>query len=335
MNTKQEIIDAMNRENKGQAPPALFTQTGTVEQMNSCGACWPDAFYDIDKMIKLALQPSELFGFATVRIPYDLTSESERLGCTITEGSNDTQPAVISSKYASDEMTEPPEDLMPVDEFISGGRVAMHIEAAERISKEHPELFLTTNMLAPQGTAAYLVGMETYVMGSFMSPDLCVKWIEAMAPYQNELARRFSEVSDNVMLIVDASEDLISPDSLDTLMTPFTKDLVSNVKESFSLVHTCGQTDNVLEVLASLGATAVSVECFGDPQHIVDRIGDKTVLAGGVDPIGTLLQGTPEKIIDAAKKADAAGYGIIMPECGVPPVTPNCNLAALAKYREA
>ena len=27
MNTKQEIVDAINRENKDAAPPALFTQT--------------------------------------------------------------------------------------------------------------------------------------------------------------------------------------------------------------------------------------------------------------------------------------------------------------------
>ena len=333
MNTKQEIIDAMNRENDGTAPPALFTQTGTVGQMEACGAYWPDAFHDIDKMIELALQPSRQFGFATARIPYDITSEAERLGCIVSEGTVNTQPAVMGSKYNTGEIMEPPEDLMSVDEFLSGGRVAMHLEAARRISKEHPELFLTSNILSPQGVAAFLVGMENFMMGTFMCPETCIKWIEKVAPYQYELAGAFSEVSDNVMIIVDASEEVTPPESLDTFTIPFQKEMMSHIKESFSLVHTCGQTSNVLEIIASLGATAVSVESFGDPQSIVDRIGDKTVLAGGVDPIKTLLQSTPEAVVDSAKKAADAGYGIIMPECGVPPSTPDSNLLALAEYR--
>ena len=334
MTTKQEIIDALNRENEGAAPPALFTQTGTIAQMDACGCYWPDAFYDIDKMIELALQPSKLFGFPTVRIPFDITYEAERLGCTISKGTKESQPAVTESPWASEEIPEPPEDLMSIDEFLSGGRVAMHIEAARRIAKEHPELFLTSNMDGPQSVAAYMVGMENFIMGLFMAPDTCEKWVQKVAPYQYALGRVLSEASDNVMVIVEAAEELIPGDCLDQFVMPYEKELFSNFKESFSLAHTCGMVDNVMERLTEFGATVLSVESYGEPQNIMDRVGDKVLLAGGVDPIATLLQGTPESIVAAAKKADAAGYSIIMPECGVPPQTSNANLEALAKYRE-
>ncbi len=334
MNGKQEIVDAMNGENNGTAPPALFTQTGTIEQMDACGVSWPDAFYDIDKMIELALQPSKQFGFATARIPFDITAEAQRLGCSITEGTKQSQPAVTGSPWCTGEVLDPPEDLMPIDEFISGGRPAMHIEAARRLSQEHPDLFVTSCMIGPQSVSAYLLGMENFLMGMFMAPESCEKWVKKIAPYQCEYAKRLSEVSDNVMLIVEGAEEIIPPDSLDTYVIPFDTQVIANMKESFSLVHTCGQTPTVKGKLASLGETILSVESDGDPQAVMDEVGNKVLLAGGVDPIATLMQGTPDQIIASAKKAEAAGFAVIMPECGVPPATPNANLQALAKYRE-
>ncbi len=88
-----------------------------------------------------------------------------------------------------------------------------------------------------------------------------------------------------------------------------------------------------MKVLADLGETALSVESRGDPRKVADTVGDRVVLAGGVDPISTLLQGTPESIVASAKQANEAGYQVIMPECGVPPATSDENLKTLACYR--
>jgi MtaA/CmuA family methyltransferase len=333
MNSKQEIIDALNRENKGDAPPAIFTQSGTVPQMEACGCFWPEANFEVDKMIELALQPSKLLGFATARIPYDITSQAERLGCTVQKGTQNSQPAVISSLWNTGEFMDPP-DFMSPDEFLAGGRVALYLEAAERISKEHPDLFLTSAMIGPQSVAAYLVGMENFLMGQFMEPDTMLKWVEAVAPHQYAYAHELSVRSDNVMVIVEGAEEVTPIESLDTFVVPFETELFKHINESFSLVHTCGETSNSMKVLANLGENILSVESRGDPQKIVDAVGDKVALAGGVDPIATLLQGTPESIVASAKQANEAGYQIIMPECGVPPATSNENLKALACYRE-
>ncbi len=332
MNYKQEIIDALNRENKGDAPPAVFTQSGTVPQMEACGCFWPEANFEINKMVELALQPSKLFGFATARIPYDLTSQAERLGCNVQPGTKNSQPAVVSSPWSTGEFMDPPEFMSP-EEFIAGGRVAMHLEAAERISKEHPDLFLTTSMIGPQSVAAYLVGMENYLMGQFMEPDTMLKWVEAVAPHQYAYAHELSLRSDNVMDIVEGAEEFMPVEYLDTFVVPFETKLFKYIDESFSMVHTCGETANSMRVLAGFGETALSVESRGDPQSVVDAVGDRVVLAGGVDPIATLLQGTPESIVASAKQANDAGYQVIMPECGVPPATSDKNLKALACYR--
>jgi len=332
MNTKQEIVDAMNGENKGQAPPALFSQTGTVELMESCGTYWPEANFNEDAMIRLALQPSEKFGFATVRIPFDLTAEAERLGCEIFQGSGSSQPAVVGSPWWSDEIMEHPE-FMPVDEFLSGGRCAMHIRVAERLAKEHPDLFVTSCLIGPLELAGHMIGFENFLMGTFMNPDTTYKWIDKMVPYQCAYAKALSEASDNVFVITEGSEDVMDPDSFSTFL-PYEKQVFDSIKDSFSVAHVCGITDTVVEYLPDLGPTAISVESHGDPKSVYDRIGDRTILVGGISPIKTMMQGTPEEIKESAKMAADAGYAVITNECGVPPQTPNANLEALARYRE-
>ena len=82
MAMKSEIVDAMDGLDAG-SPPAVFTQSGTVSQMDACGCRWPEANFDIDKMIELALQMSRQYGFDTVRIPFDITAEAEGLGATV------------------------------------------------------------------------------------------------------------------------------------------------------------------------------------------------------------------------------------------------------------
>ncbi len=331
MATKDDIIAAMNKENTGNPPPALFSQTGTVEMMGCCGASWPDANFDIDKLIKLALQPSELFGFATVRIPFDITAEAERFGCTINPGDGGRQPAVVDSPWRGQMELQGPPDFMPIDEYLSEGRVAMYIDACNRISKEHPELFLTACMLGPVEVLGHLIGLEGLIMASFTSLNTVNSWVEKITPYQCEYAKALSEACDNIFIITEGAEDVIDPDTFGTF-TPYESTVFKSIKESFSVAHVCGTTDNILEKLADIGATALSVESHGDPQSIVDRVGDRIVLVGGVDPVNTLMPGTPEQVKESARKAAEAGYDVISSECGVPPQTPNENLRALAEY---
>ena len=103
MNSKDEIVAAMSREGDDH-PPAIFSQSGTVSMMDACGCCWPEANFDIGMMIRLALQPSELFGFATARVPFDITSEAERLGCEILPGRKSSQPAAVRSPYMTPDL---------------------------------------------------------------------------------------------------------------------------------------------------------------------------------------------------------------------------------------
>ncbi len=337
MNTRQEIEDAFDGQGRGDLPPpAVFTQTGTVGQMEACGAFWPEANFDAAKMGELAIQMDRMFGFATARVPFCLTVEAERLGAVINPGRVDTQPSITGSPYRGDvmEMDPPPEGLMDPEEFATGGRCALVQEVASRLSAEHPDLFVTAGMMDPLSVFMQLFGVENALMCYMMEPGKTREWVERMVPYTQAYGSRLSEAADNVTVIGLASADVLMPGMFGELITPFMSRTVSSLRDSFSTIHTCGDTRSNIHELASIGATGLSLEASHDPGEYLGAVGGRCRLFGSVDPVGTLLMGCPADVASEARKYAELGFDVITPECGVPPRTPDANLDALAHYRE-
>ncbi len=82
-------------------PAVCFTQTTTIKQMEDCGAYWPEAHSDPEKMAKLAESGHILIGFEAVRVPFDITVEAELFGCEIRAGDSKQQPSVIKHSVKS------------------------------------------------------------------------------------------------------------------------------------------------------------------------------------------------------------------------------------------
>lgn len=336
MNARDEIVDVFDGEFRGDLPPpAIFTQTGTVGQMEACGAFWPDACFRKDPMVELALQPSRMFGFATARVPYCGTVEAERLGARIKDGGTDRQPSVMSSPYSTDMgVADVPDMMMGPEEFVAGGRCAVVVDACEEISRHHPELFLTAGMQDPVSLAMQFLGTENMIMAFMMEPELATKWVETMVPYTCSYASRLSEVADNVLVVAEASTDILSPDMYSALSEPNLPRTVSAIRSSFSTVHSCGDTRDVLEGIISSGPDGLSVEASRDPRWFLDRVGGRCRMFGSVSPVGTLLSKGPDDVRGEARMYADLGFDAVTPECGVPPRTPDENLAALASYRD-
>ena len=92
---KQRLYRVLRKQQVDRMPAVCFTQTATVEQMEACGAYWPDAHADAEKMATLAEAGHTVIGFEAVRVPFDITAEAELFGCGIKAGDLKQQPSVI------------------------------------------------------------------------------------------------------------------------------------------------------------------------------------------------------------------------------------------------
>lgn len=335
MNTKREIVDVFDRQpGDGCPPPAVFTQTGTVGQMEACGVRWPEANFKSEAMADLALQFSRMFGFATVRVPYCLTVEASTLGATVYPGRGDSQPSVADSPYRDSDLgvSMPPTDLISPDEFASSGRCAMVADVVERIARDHESLFVTAGMVDPIGVVGQLLGTENMVMGYLLDRDATIAWVKAVTPLSCAYARALSEHADNVTVIGSASLDIFTPEMYDDLTGPYLGKVISSIS-CFSTVHSCGMTYDMIDRIVDLGANGLSLEASSDPEKFLERVAGRSLMFGSVNPVHTLLMGSPGDVVAEARKDAEAGFDIITPECGVPPRTPDENLLALSHYR--
>ncbi|MBR6037339.1 MAG: hypothetical protein IKP53_01050 [Candidatus Methanomethylophilaceae archaeon] len=335
MNSKDEIVKVFDDKGGDAHPPAIFTQTGTVGQMDACGTEWPDANFDTEKMARLALQTNKMFGFATVRVPFCITVDADAFGCKINPGNKSSQPSVAGSRFRGDgDITDVPGDLASPAEFLESRRVKTVLDAAGILAKEE-DLFLVAGMNGPMACINNLLGMENVLMTLMMEPDRVDAWLKAVTPHLVGYAGALSEATDCVMVIEEASSELTPPEYFDSVFEPYLPQVIKGAqKGSFCTTHSCGGTMEVADRLASLGQDGISLEVSSDPQAYLDLIGGKTLSLGAINPIETLLSKGPSDVVAEAKRSAELGFDFVTPECGVPPLTPNENLQALARYRE-
>jgi [methyl-Co(III) methanol-specific corrinoid protein]:coenzyme M methyltransferase len=335
MNSKDEIVRMFDGDRGDAHPPAIFTQSGTVGQMDSCGSHWPEANFDAEKMAELALQTNRMFGFATVRVPFCITVDADAFGCGIYPGSNDSQPSVESFRYCPEgEILDVPEDLISPDEFITSKRPSIVKEAADILSKNE-DLFLIAAVNGPMACVNNLLGMENTMMALMMEPDTMYSWLKAVTPHLTEFARVLSETADCIMITEEASSEFTPPEYFDDVFQAYIPDVIAGAhKGAFCTTHTCGETLDIADRLCALGQDGISLQTDSDPDAYMQAMGKEIVKLGGVRPVDTLMMKKPEDVLAEAKHAAEIGFDIVTPECGVPPQTPNENLMALAHYRE-
>jgi [methyl-Co(III) methylamine-specific corrinoid protein]:coenzyme M methyltransferase len=83
---KERLHHVLRKQGVDRMPAVCFTQTATIGQMEACGAYWPEAHANAEKMATLAEAGHTFIGFEAVRVPFDITAEAELFGCGMLEG---------------------------------------------------------------------------------------------------------------------------------------------------------------------------------------------------------------------------------------------------------
>ena len=99
-------------------------------------------------------------------------------------------------------------------------------------------------------------------------------------------------------------------------------------------MHICGDTTDKLHEIAETGADCLSLDYKVDMGVAKDAIGDRLCLAGNVDPVSVLDQGTLEDTRRACRVCiEAMGGGtdgyILTSGCDLPPTVKLDNIKAM------
>ena len=72
MSCRDRVLSALKQEDLDRPPVAVFTTCDTIDMMKACGASWPEAHSDPEKMATLACAQADYFGLESVRAGFCL-----------------------------------------------------------------------------------------------------------------------------------------------------------------------------------------------------------------------------------------------------------------------
>jgi MtaA/CmuA family methyltransferase len=124
---------------------------------------------------------------------------------------------------------------------------------------------------------------------------------------------------------------LISPEFYRKYVLPHLQPLIKVIGIPV-ILHVCGNTQPILPFMAETGARVLSLDQCMDLTLAKQAVAGRCGIGGNVDPIQTLLLGTPEDVkretLRCLREGGKKGF-ILMAGCAVPPGTPLENLRAM------
>jgi MtaA/CmuA family methyltransferase len=339
MSCRERVLAAMHREALDRPPVAIFTTCDTIDMMDACGAAWPEAHSDPQKMATLGCAQADYFGLESVRAGFCLTEEAERLGCKMRMGTKNSSPMILSHPYHFDpkkrEFEEPEkmEEFMPVEDFCKGGRVKTAIDAMGIMQKTHGKDYVVVGGNTGVFTlTGHLLDAENLIYACWTDKEWAKKWLAAVEPYCRAFGEALHANGADIVQMSEpsASTDILSPEDFQEMSMPYVHHALGELP-GMTILHICGDSRKIIPYMYQTGATGISVEEKVPSEEAVKIAAGRGVLVGNVGCAYPLFKGTPEECAAAATRSADAGFDVISAGCGVPIGTPAANIRAMVK----
>ncbi|MDR1566468.1 MAG: uroporphyrinogen decarboxylase family protein [Treponema sp.] len=228
---------------------------------------------------------------------------------------------------------------------FNAGRMPVLLEAISRIKEAFGDtVCVTGRTAAPFSSVALLFGIEETMMACYDDPGLIREAVKKMTEYQTAWGLAQIKADADALWFGDcnASGHLLSPEFYEEFALDGAKTCTEAYKNAGGLVfyHASEHSIPHLKLQVRTGVSAISVGPGLDMNDAKAAIGGDVCLLGNVDPINTLLYGTPEKVREDSLRIIAAGgkNGGYLFNSGemIPRDVPEANMKAfVAAGREA
>ena len=326
---KERLVRVLTGKNVDRMPAVSVTQTATVEQMEACGAFWPEANENAEKMAVLAEAGHTEVGLEAVRVPFDITAEAEFFGCKIKAGTKLQQPSVIGHVFKSVQDIEKRKGY-----DINKGRISVVCDSIKILTDKYgADLPIMGSMIGPFSLAQHLNG-DDWFMAIMTDEAFGLELMTFTTEFNIAYAKKMIGNGADIMVIIDptASYQLIGPEYYEKFVVAFHKKIVDAMHELNvpTVLHICGDTTAGLVLMESCGVDGISVDQKVDIATARAKL-EKAALIGNLDPVNMLWNQTPEAIKKESQKVLDAGVDLLAPGCGIVSKTPTVNLQAMVE----
>ncbi|MFQ6014297.1 MAG: MtaA/CmuA family methyltransferase [Anaerolineae bacterium] len=330
MNSRKRVLNLLSNQEVDRIPVFSGMGNGTVHGLKRRGWRFAEVHTDAEKMATLAASTYKLFGFECAVVPFDMGVEAEVLGCNINyyPHREDVVYPTIAEKPA-----EKPEDLdlkIP-DNLAQQGRIPLVVEAIKLLKEDlGQEVAIGSWVLGPFTLGGQILDLNALLKTSYKKPDLINGILEALADYLVAIIGIYKEAGADYITVreMGATSDVVSPRMFNSLILPHLQRIFGAI-QSPKILHICGDTNPIVELMAEAGADALAVEQKNDLAATKQKLGDRVLVFGNIDPYGVLVQGSPNEVANTVKEVIDNGADAVWPGCDIWPEVPEANMRAL------
>lgn len=298
----------------------------TIQAIEKLGIRFPQVHTSAENMARSAMVTAEMFGFDAVVIPYDMCTIAEALGrgTTLYEDSDEILYPTVPSKWQT------PEEVNIGEDFLSKARMPIVDQAFEILKGEAQGKFAIGGwVLGPFTMAGQLLELDILLKGTGKFRAQIEELLEKTTDIVIQAARHYQDIGVDYLNIreMGTGTDIISPRTWKAMVQPnLTR--VFDALESPKILHICGSTDIIVEMMNDCGADALSVDQKNNVAETRKKLGDHTILLGNFDPFGTLVQMEKQQVGDVIKRCIDEGVDAVWPGCDIWPEAKQENVEA-------
>ncbi len=232
-------------------------------------------------------------------------------------------------------LLQEPEDINKIvkPSPYTGKRMSDRLQAVrllqEQVGGEYPIMGWVEGALAE---AADLRNINNLMLDVVYRPEWVEELCEICAEVAIEFARAQIEAGADIIGLGDAVGSLVNPQMYRRFALPYEQRVFAAVHEMGALarLHICGNTNKIVDAMVESGADIIDLDYMVDMEAAVANFGDRVSFCGNFDPVTVLLQGTPERVYEAATRCMEIGgtRAFSAGGCEVPMWTPDENLRA-------
>jgi MtaA/CmuA family methyltransferase len=327
VDARTRFLNALRQQQVDRTPVACVVTGITCSMMERAGVCWPEAHHTAEKLVTLAESVWRQHRVECIKLPFDMTVESEALGAKIEWGSASRLPSEAGPAYH-----DPSQVAIPSN-FMKRERIPVVLEAITSLRRRYEsEVAIVSSIVGPFTLAAKLFGMNEFLPWIIERPADVQSVLEKLT----ELALRYAiaqvEAGADVILIGEAScsGSLISPLTYRDLIVPYHTRLCHAIQAP-TILHICGKSTRHAQYLPETGVTGFSFDENVEIQTVRAALKGKVAMIGYVPAVTVMLDGDSENVRLAARECLANQVDILAPGCSLPPHVPPANIDALVQ----
>jgi [methyl-Co(III) methanol/glycine betaine-specific corrinoid protein]:coenzyme M methyltransferase len=355
-NSKEAILKLLRGEKIDYVPNFSGMGSITLYGIKQLGYRFNQVHVEPRMMADAAASTHKYFGFESAVVPFDMGVEAEALGSYVKyyekEGDQIIYPSMAHKvidridvqvpeglpenevkTYVQKEIERRIEEyqLQIPDDLAHQKRIPVVIEAIRLLKQEVGDRIpVGAWVLGPFTELGQIMDLEMLLKLAAKKPALVNRHLDAMVEYLARVIALYEEAGADYITVreMGATSSIMSPRMFKSLVLPHLQQLFPRLRVP-SVLHICGDTNSIVEMMAQSGASALSIDQ-------TNRLGEtrqklpNTVLLGNYKAYGDpFCEGEPRAVAELAKKAIEEGADALWPGCDIWPVVPEENMKAL------